>query len=145
MPGDRWYRRLWGRRAPSPASACLGVARRLATRMVDRRHGWPRRRPKPIQVGGRPRQTSSGSCSRCGCVPVGTNLGAHFAQVTNELVEGRASPEPVAVVMAVDSEIGPKNEHRGDVWVVDSVSSLQKSKPLEDDALGVAQKGPTSP
>src|SRR5439155_22401676 len=59
-------------------------------------------------------------------LPVPADLPRDLAQVAPELLERRPAPEPVAVVGAVDAEVGKEREGSRDVRVVDAVGGLEE-------------------
>src|SRR5262252_369026 len=75
-------------------------------------------------------------------VPVRADLGRGRPQVVPQVVEGRAAPEPVAVVDAVDDQSGLEHQGVRDHRVVLGVGVLGDVQVLLDDPAGVGQEGP---
>src|SRR3954465_10144822 len=75
-------------------------------------------------------------------VPVGTDLARHRPQIVPQVDYRGASPEPVAVVDAVDDEPGLEHERVGDHRVVFGVGVLLDVEVLLDAALRVREERP---
>src|SRR6478736_6582636 len=75
-------------------------------------------------------------------IPVGTDLARGGAEVAPEVVDGRAAPEPVPVVDAVDHEARLQHEGVRDHRVVRGVRVLLDVEVLLDHAAGVREERP---
>ena len=75
-------------------------------------------------------------------IPVRAGLARHGAQVVPEVVEGRAAPEPVAVVDAVDDQSRLEHERVRDHRVVVRIGVLGDVEVLLDCSAGVGQERP---
>src|SRR5215831_1612920 len=85
-----------------------------------------------------PRLSESGFAQ----VPVRADLGCHGAQVVPKVHDGRATPEPVAVINAVDHEPGLKYESMWDHRVVLGVGVLLDVEVLLNFPIRVGEETP---
>ena len=75
-------------------------------------------------------------------VPVGTDLARHFAQIVPEVDDGWTTPEPVAVVDAVDDEAGLQDQRVRNHRIVLGICVLLNVEVFLNLSIRIGQEGP---